>query len=566
MIAGNTQPVTVPRLVDGSIDVANLKRRGKDGQLFDYKHYEGDASVTKAELITAVTAYQNANRKPEPTPVKLSQDPEAKAQRAAIAKAVSGNPDGLLDEIAPQGNVVALRPVREGAAPMLEKMSASQRGDLLEESLGKVAVSVEAGSVYRYTGDLWEPLTDAKLKRHMADIFKGHGVSYSDRVVNAAVETMKLSLDEMGEPSQDLIGFANGVYDMTAHQFRPHSPADGLLSHNGIVYSEPQAGETLEQNAPSFIKWLSHAAGGDAAKMARIKAALFMVLANRYDWQLFLEVTGEGGSGKSVMANLCGLLVGAENVGSSSMKRMESDFGLESVWDKRLIQLPDQPKYIGDGALLKAITGGDEVSINPKGKTIFSAKVRAVVMATNNEPMVMTERNGGIARRRVIFAFDRVVSEADKDPTIGDKIAAELPVIIRHLLAQFADPELAKRLLLEQRDGADALAVKREADPVIDLCAMLAFLDDPKGLMMGGGAAVKQEPRRYLYHLYLAYMEYQGLGKPLGVRAFGKAVRQAAKELKKGYLTRLVKGITQTNVALTEAAEVFIPQAVRLDD
>ncbi len=29
-----------------------------------------------------------------------------------------------------------------------------------------------------------------------------------------------------------------------------------------------------------------------------ILAALFMVLANRYDWQLFLEVTGPGGSGK----------------------------------------------------------------------------------------------------------------------------------------------------------------------------------------------------------------------------------------------------------------------------
>jgi putative DNA primase/helicase len=32
-----------------------------------------------------------------------------------------------------------------------------------------------------------------------------------------------------------------------------------------------------------------------------ILAALFMVLANRYDWQLFLEVTGPGGSGKSIL-------------------------------------------------------------------------------------------------------------------------------------------------------------------------------------------------------------------------------------------------------------------------
>ncbi len=35
-----------------------------------------------------------------------------------------------------------------------------------------------------------------------------------------------------------------------------------------------------------------------------------MVLANRYDWQLFLEVTGPGGSGKSVMAAIARLLAG----------------------------------------------------------------------------------------------------------------------------------------------------------------------------------------------------------------------------------------------------------------
>ncbi len=93
---------------------------------------------------------------------------------------------------------------------------------------------------------------------------------------------------------------------------------------------------------------------------------------------------------------------------------------------------------------------------------------------------------GGISRRRVIFTFDRVVAEADKDPLLGDKIAAELPVVIRYLLAQFTEPEHARHLLLEQRNSDDALIIKRATDPVIDLCGMVLFLDEPKGLMMGG--------------------------------------------------------------------------------
>ncbi|WP_157830535.1 primase-helicase zinc-binding domain-containing protein [Aeromonas sobria] len=457
--------------------------------------------------------------------------------------------------------VIPLRPGQGNQGIEIGKMAPSQRAELLRERMGEVAVNMVAGAVYHYTGSLWEHLSDACLRREMAAIYSEHGAPFSSKMLGGVVDTMKEMIPLMGVPRDDLIGFANGVYDMAARQFRPHSPADSLLSHNGILYGEPLPGEKLEMSAPNFTKWLSHAAGSDTDKMARINAALFMVLANRYDWQLFLEVTGEGGSGKSVMANLCELLVGSRNVGSSSMKRLESDFGLESVWDKRLLLLPDQPKYIGDGAILKAITGGDEVSINQKGKSMFSAKVRAVVLATNNEPMVMIERNGGMARRRVIFAFNNVVSEADKDPQLGEKIAAELPVIIRHLLTQFVNSENAKTLLLDQRSSTDAIAVKRAADPLFDLCAMLAFIPEPNGLRMGGKTDVLRNPRRYFYHAYLAYMEYHGLERPQSVNAVSRSLKQMAKELGSEYKTRRSDGII-TNIVLTDEVEEFMPKPV----
>ncbi|WP_421186168.1 DNA primase family protein [Aeromonas enteropelogenes] len=455
---------------------------------------------------------------------------------------------------------------KEGPAPMIDKMSASQRAELLTEQLGNVAINIESERVYHYSGSLWEPLADIELRRQMAAIFTEHDVTFSDKGITSAVATMKLMIPTLGQPSPALIGFANGVYDMEAHHFRPHSPADCLLNHNGIHYGDPLPGESLMRHAPNFTKWLSHAAGNDYAKVDRILAALYMVLANRYDWQMFLEVTGEGGSGKSVMANLCGLLVGGENVGSSSMKRLESDFGLESVWDKRLIVLPDQPSYVGDGATLKAITGGDEVPVNPKGKKAFNAVVRAVVMATNNEPMVMTERNGGIARRRVIFPFNNVVADADRDENLGEKIATELPVIIRHLLAQFANPELARRLLLEQRDSPEALAVKQEADPVTAMCALLEFLDEIEGMMVGGGNINVPDPRRYLYHFYQEFLKDEGREKALHRVAFGRAMRNGAKAHGKEYKTRKSNGESVSNVKLREEAIHILPRVRKTDD
>ncbi|MGY3896245.1 DUF5906 domain-containing protein [Aeromonas enterica] len=510
----------------------------------------GMASGQSAQEVkaTIASAHQKGMQEPRQAPTKRQQLANKKASQKTSS---------LLS-----ANVVSLRSEQGDAALMLDQMSASQRGEALAASLEPLAINVDTSLVYLYTGSLWEPMPDAVLARCMTAMFKQQGAKYSARVINAAVETMKLGLDKIPRPTLNLIGFANGVYDLVLRTFRLHSLVDGLLAHNGIEYSEPLVGETLEHCAPHFMKWLSYATDNDVAKMDRINAALFMVLANRYDWQLFLEVTGEGGSGKSVMAALCELLVGQENVGSSSMKLLEDQFGLENVWNKRLILLPDQPSYVGDGHVLKAITGGDKVSVNPKGKTIFSTRIPAVLLATNNVPMVFNERNGGIARRRVIFHFGRVVASADRDGALGDKIAAELPVIIRHLLTRFADPDQAKRLLEEQRDGADALAVKRETDHVLDFCATLAFLAEPKGLYMGGNVALKDEPRKFLYHLYLAYLEYHGLNRPLSLNSFSKAVKQAAKELGAEYKKHKTNGHTQTNVVLTEQAEEYLPRAL----
>ncbi|MGU5778263.1 primase-helicase zinc-binding domain-containing protein [Aeromonas caviae] len=526
----------------------------------DWNDYEQAHGLTKTQeaIMSASTAPVTSNQVNEKD-LTVGQTLGETAQQAQDASQREGAP--WLAEVIP------LQPEHESPAPMIDKMSASQRATLLIERLGEVAINMEAERVYHYSGSLWEPLTDTELRREMAAIFTEHSAPFSDKGVGAAVSTMKLMIPALGQPAADLIGFANGVYDMAARRFRPHSPSDGLLNHNGINYAQPLHGECIEHHAPSFTKWLNHAAEGEAGKMERIKAALFMVLANRYDWQLFLEVTGEGGSGKSVFANIAAMLAGGpRNTGSGNMAALDYARGRAQFVDKRLILLPDQPKYIGDGSGIKAITGGDMVEIDGKYEKQFAAVLRAVVLATNNEPMVITERNGGVSRRRVIFTFNQVVTEADKDPLLGEKIAAELPVVIRHLLTLFADPERARRRLLEQRCSDDALAIKRATDPVIDLCAMLTFMDKPEGLFMGGNPSVKQEPRRYLYHLYLAYLDYHGLGRPLSVQKFSQAVKSASKEFGREYITRKVKGYAQTNAAPTDAAEVFMPQAVHIEE
>jgi putative DNA primase/helicase len=83
-----------------------------------------------------------------------------------------------------------------------------------------------------------------------------------------------------------------------------------------------------------------------------ILAALFMVLANRYDWQLFLEVTGPGGSGKSILAEIATMLAGKITPRRPPSKRWNRPRAC-SLIGFSLIRLPDQEKWSGDGADLR---------------------------------------------------------------------------------------------------------------------------------------------------------------------------------------------------------------------
>ena len=456
-------------------------------------------------------------------------------------------------------NIAAGLTMPEQKNTQLAQMADSERAQLLAGRFDGVCVHPESEIVHVWRGGVWCPVSTMELSREMVAIYSEHRATFSKRVINNAVEALKVIAEPMGEPSGDLLPFANGVLDLKAGEFSPHTPENWITTHNGIEYTPPAPGENIRDNAPNFHKWLEHAAGKDSRKMMRICAALYMIMANRYDWQMFIEATGEGGSGKSTFTHIASLLAGKQNTVSAEMTSLDDAGGRAQVVGSRLIVLADQPKYTGEGTGIKKITGGDPVEINPKYEKRFTAVIRAVVLATNNNPMIFTERAGGVSRRRVIFRFDNIVREDEKDKDLPEKVAAEIPVIIRRLLANFADPEKARALLLEQRDGDEALAIKQQTDPVIEFCQFLNFLEEARGLMMGGGGDfVKYTTRNSLYRVYLAFMAYAGRSKPLNVAEFSKAMKPAAKVYGHEYITRRVKGVTQTNAITTDDCDAFL--------
>ncbi|QAR47400.1 DNA primase [Kosakonia cowanii] len=432
-------------------------------------------------------------------------------------------------------------------------MSTSEKAMRVHEHYGEaLAVDANGQLLSRYENGIWKVIPPSDFARDVAGLFQRLRAPFSSGRIASVVETLKLIIPQQEAPARRLIGFRNGVLDTKTGTFSPHSKSYWLRTLCDVDFTPPVAGETLETHAPNFWQWLDRAAGGSADKRDVILAALFMVLANRYDWQLFLEVTGPGGSGKSILAEIATMLAGEDNATSATIETLESPRERAALIGFSLIRLPDQEKWSGDGAGLKAITGGDAVSVDPKYRDAYSTHIPAVILAVNNNPMRFTDRSGGVSRRRVIIHFPEQIAPAERDPNLKDKIARELAVIVRQLMQRFSDPMSARTLLQSQQNSDEALSIKRDADPAFDFCGYLEALPDADGMYMGNANIVPRQPRVYLYHAYLVYMEAHGYKNTLSLTMFGKGLSAMLKEYGLNYDKRRTNQGMQTNLTLKE--------------
>ncbi|BBS35616.1 DNA primase [Enterobacter cloacae] len=452
----------------------------------------------------------------------------------------------------------AIRPAGESPFSTMSEaeftaMSTSEKAMRVHEHYGEaLAVDANGQLLSRYEAGIWKIIPPSDFARDVAGLFQRLRAPFSSGKIASVVDTLKLIIPQQDAPARRLIGFRNGVLDTSTGVFSPHSKTHWLRTLCDVDFTPPVKGETLEAHAPNFWRWLDRAAGSRADKRDVILAALFMVLANRYDWQLFLEVTGPGGSGKSILAEIATMLAGEDNATSATIETLESPRERAALIGFSLIRLPDQEKWSGDGAGLKAITGGDAVSVDPKYRDAYSTHIPAVILAVNNNPMRFTDRSGGVSRRRVIIHFPEQIAPEERDPQLKDKIARELAVIVRQLMQKFSDPMTARTLLQSQQNSDEALSIKRDSDPTFDFCGYLEALPEPDGMYMGNANIIPKQPRLYLYHAYLVYMEAHGYKNTLSLTMFGKGLSAMLKEYGLNYGKRRTNQGMQTNLALRD--------------
>lgn len=388
-----------------------------------------------------------------------------------------------------------------------------------------LARDVLQGKTYQFTGDKWGVVSDEMLKRKVLAFYRAHDGKYSANAINKLVDLIIISLKEMPLENPDLIGFQNGVLNKKTGQFLAHD------REHFLRFIDPFDCDISTTNTPYFDDWLDFVSHSDEQKQKVILAALFMVLTNKHEWQLFIEATGAGGAGKSIFGELATILNGRGNTAIIDLKSFESDKGRAILLGKTLAYSPDQKPYKGTADDLKAMTGGDPIKIKLLYRDEIEIKVNAVFLMSTNYTITFTDRNGGIARRRVIIYFERKIPSEKRDPNFLDKVKREIYGIVQKLLATFPDSEQARAILERHQQQGEGVEVKRQSNHLIDFASAFIVKSEPvaRGLYWGSAKSTHTKENA-LYPFYLRYCESQNHKQTLPLQAFKQALPDALKE------------------------------------
>jgi phage/plasmid-associated DNA primase len=156
---------------------------------------------------------------------------------------------------------------------------------------------------------------------------------------------------------------------------------------------------------------------------------LFYPLQKHDNWQVMPYLYGDGNTGKGTLCDLVKRMFPSGSVGVITATQ-EAVFGLEALFQKRLILIPDMPekfsKKLNQSDFQSMITG-EGVNIARKNKTAVSdVDWTTPILGAGNYLPDYKDNSGSISRRMVVFKYDKLVAEPDtqlKEKIVNTELA-----------------------------------------------------------------------------------------------------------------------------------------------
>ncbi len=280
-------------------------------------------------------------------------------------------------------------------------------------------------SFFEYVGTHYRPVEDEDLRCLLTSHIDEMTGSMSMNRLASVMQCLKARtlVPSITEPSSwicesprtgEFIAMKNGILDLSRvlagekNVLIPHSP--NWFSPVCLPYEfNPDA------ECPLWFDVLCKSLDGDFDLTCLLQEWFGYLLAKGTHQQKFAILYGEGGTGKSTTCAALQAMLGYLNVSSVSLEDLGSRFHLYRTLGKlaNISAETEEINKVAEGKL-KALTSGDPVPFEEKGKPIFDATPTArLIFAMNNLPR-FTDRSSGLWRRLILIPFDRVIPEAER--------------------------------------------------------------------------------------------------------------------------------------------------------
>ncbi len=372
---------------------------------------------------------------------------------------------------------------------------------------------------------LEEALSEPDDKRR-GDLFKHAARSQSASKIRDALFMASSDIRVIARPAEldanpFLLNVENGTLDLTTGELRPHNRAD-LITRLAPVRFDPTATCPLWNKC--LETWLPNPEARGYSK--RLFGYSLTGDSSEHIASFFI---GSGANGKSVMLR--------------TIMDMEGDYALVAAADLLILHRrsagsasPEVAELVGHrlvavletdaGAPLhesrvKVLVGGDKT----KGRALYAGYVEinptwTLVLVTNHLPKI-SGQDEAIWRRIAIVPFEVIIPEAERDPQLVKRLAAERSGILNWAL---------EGCLEWQRDGL------RLPDVVRVATAAYRAESDPIAEWLADCCEINPHARSTSVALWESYCAHAG-GKPaLNRTAFGRRLSEIPLEESRDYV------------------------------
>ncbi|MHC5374525.1 DNA primase family protein [Enterococcus sp. LJL120] len=247
-----------------------------------------------------------------------------------------------------------------------------------------------------------------------------------------------------------LANFKNGTYNIKTGVLKPHDTKDYILqSHNYSIDLE-----TIQVPLET-LKWLSDLTGDSDSAKYLMEIIGYCFYRSYAPFQTITILQGAGENGKSTFLEILTKLLGSDNVSNMTLQDLgnkQNRFASANLFQKEANLFADvDSEFLKSTGLLKALTGGDRLSAEFKGKDHFMFVNFAKLIFSANELPAFNDFTHGFERRLYVVPFDCVIDEYFKATHDLKAIEKEIPLFATYCISMFKEALDRKELTVSDK-------------------------------------------------------------------------------------------------------------------